>query len=553
MPPAPKFPLPRRARAARPAGALHALIAAIAFFAVLAPLAIPGLALAWGSTMDPVFVFYPRNSCSGERIALEVWKRDEQRWAKHPRHPVVPVDSCQLEDAGVLLNEIRWRCFDRGQSDPDLGWSVGVRVFEPRVMQHCDVTRSGDGFGETEIHVSTPKPGETVSDADGNVEIEGSVWIGGLAGAEYDIVIAIDTSAAAPRDGNETPIATTSSPAKTSSHAKTSSPAKTSSQTETSSPANRFNESNPSRERAPSQLSPIDPLAAQVRAARAFVESIEDRLGEVRVGIVSFPGIDEKTARKAAKASSAASADDSGSLFARRELPLTDNAAALRRALTRLSRRDRAGPQSFTDGLSLAIDELLRPPDWPGAARPGARRIVMLSADGSGGFPFGQSAQADRDFRERNVQRARSASARGVALHLFALGGISEEPPAFIDEMLTNNASSFTRVRSPDLGAFYADRISMPYLERLSIHDAATGLPIGNSSFTTDGRFAASVPLSPGENRLMVKARVSDGDERESPLAIDFDASAYKDRLLAQEAARIRRVQTKHLVLEVVD
>ncbi len=113
--------------------------------------------MAWGSTMDPVFVFYPRNFCSGEQIALEVWDRSEQRWAKHPRHPVIPVDSCQLEDAGVLLNEIRWRCLERDHSDWDEGWSVGVRVFESTVMQRCDVARTGGGFGETEIHVSTPK------------------------------------------------------------------------------------------------------------------------------------------------------------------------------------------------------------------------------------------------------------------------------------------------------------------------------------------------------------------------------------------------------------
>jgi len=145
-----------------------------------------------------------------------------------------------------------------------------VRVFEPGVMQRCDVTRTGDGFGETEIHVSTPKPGETISDADGNVEIEGSVWIGGLAGAEYDIVIAIDTSAAKSRDDHQTPLAKESS------------------------------------ERAPSQPSPTDPLTAQVRAARAFVETIRDRLGEVRVGIVSFPGVDAKSASRPVAASGAA-------------------------------------------------------------------------------------------------------------------------------------------------------------------------------------------------------------------------------------------------------
>ena len=163
MPLASEFPHPRRRARVRFARTLPAL------FAALALLALPKLAMAWASTMDPVFVFYPRDFCSGERIALEVWRRDEQRWVKHPRHPVVPVDSCQLEDAGVLLNEIRWRCLEPDRSDPDQGWNVGVLVFEPSVMQRCDVTRTGDGFGETEIHVSTPKPGETISDADGNL------------------------------------------------------------------------------------------------------------------------------------------------------------------------------------------------------------------------------------------------------------------------------------------------------------------------------------------------------------------------------------------------
>jgi len=331
MTPSSDPPLPQRTAAANPVRAL---------FAALALLTLPQLALAWESTMDPVFVFYPRESCTGERIALEVWKRDEQRWARHPRHPVIPVDSCQLEDAGVLLNEIRWRCLDRGRSDLDSGWSLGVRVFEPSVMQRCDVVRTGGGFGETEIHVSTPKPGETISDADGNLEIEGSVWIGGLAGAEYDIVIAIDTSA-------ESPLAQASRP------------------------------------NAPR----TDTLAAQVRAAREFVETIQDRLGEVRVGIVSHPGTGAKSARRSGNARGAPSNGDSETLRARRELPLTDDAAAIQRALTRISRRNRTGTMSFSDGLSLAIDELFRPPDWPGAARPGARRIVMLSGSRSAGFP----------------------------------------------------------------------------------------------------------------------------------------------------------------------
>jgi len=508
MPPALQNPQPRCSAVVHPVKVLLALFAL---------LALPNLALAWGSTMDPVYVFYPRASCGGEQIALEVWNRDEQRWAEHPRHPVIPVDSCQLEDAGVLLNEIRWRCLERDDPDQNAGWSVGVRVFESEIMQRCDVASSGSGFGETEIHVSTPKSGEIIADADGNLEIEGSVWIGGIEGAEYDVIIAIDTSDAASGDHDETPLAGASN-----------------------------------RPAAP-ESALGDPLVAQVRAARRFVDSVRDRLGEVRVGIVSFPGPRASAENALTAAGGSTSRGESAELYAHREIPLTADAAAIETALKRIVDRGRAGSMHFSDGLALALDELYRPPNWRGAARPGARRIVMLSSDGRGGFPFGPDAQADRDFRERNVERARSAARRGVALHLFALGGISEQPPAFIGEMIANSAGSFTRVQSPDQGTFFTERVSMPYLEKLSVHDALADREIGNLSFTSDGRFAASVPLSPGENHLTLKARTSDGDERESRLVVEFDASAYQERLLALEAARIRRARSKHLVLEVED
>ncbi len=508
MPPAFQNPQPRCS------AAVHPVITLLVLFALLA---LPNLARAWGSTMDPVYVFYPRASCDGEQIALEVWNRDEQRWAEHPHHPVIPVDSCQLEDAGVLLNEIRWRCLERDRSDRDESWSVGVRVFESEIMQRCDVARSGGGFGETEIHVSTPKSGETIADADGNLEIEGSVWIGGMAGAEYDVVIAIDTSNAESGSDDAIPLAGASD-----------------------------------RPATP-QAALGDPLVAQVRAARSFVDSIRDRLGEVRVGIVSFPGPRASAEAVSSAAGDSAARGESAESYAQREIPLTADAAAIETALKRIVDRGRAGPMHFSDGLALALDELFRPPNWPGAARPGARRIVLISSDGRGGFPFGPDAQADRDFRERNVELARSATLRGVALHLFALGGISEQPPAFIGEMIADSAGSFTRVPSPDQGTFFTERVSMPYLTEISVHDAVGDQEIGNLSFSPDGRFAASVPLSPGENHLSVKARTSDGDERESQLVVEFDASAYQERLLALEAARIRRARTKHLVLEVED
>ena len=79
------------------------------------------------SVSDPVYVFYGRGSCRGESIEIQIWNRGSQTWRDHPAHPVVPVESCQLEDAGVLLNELRWRCIDAPQDPEELDSGVRTR------------------------------------------------------------------------------------------------------------------------------------------------------------------------------------------------------------------------------------------------------------------------------------------------------------------------------------------------------------------------------------------------------------------------------------------
>jgi hypothetical protein len=93
----------------------------------------------------------------------------------------------------------------------------------------------------------------------------------------------------------------------------------------------------------------------------------------------------------------------------------------------------------------------------------------------------------------------------------------------------------------------------MPYLEEFSIRYAATEKSLRGLSYAADGNFSAWADLVPGENHLVVRARTSDGDERESPLVVDFDSTAYREHLLAEEAARIRRARSKHLVIKVED
>ena len=183
---------------------------------------------------DPVLVYYPRGDCRGANIELQVFDRDTSRWRPHPVHPLVPVDTCQLEDAGRLLNELRFRCEEPADTDPP-SMFIEIDVFDPRVMEQCasgpKQARSG-----VELHVTKPEQGSSVRNPTMEVAVEGNVRMNGFEGGEYDLVLVIDRSEATRRDG-------------------------------------------------------LDLFEPQLRAAEALVDSLATRLGAVRIGILSYPNL----------------------------------------------------------------------------------------------------------------------------------------------------------------------------------------------------------------------------------------------------------------------
>ena len=83
--------------------------------------------------MDPIPVFYAGEPCEGESIEIEVFERESEAWRPHPVHPQIPVASCQDEDPGRLLNELRWRCVTPEGQAP---WR-NFPVFQPGVLSRC--------------------------------------------------------------------------------------------------------------------------------------------------------------------------------------------------------------------------------------------------------------------------------------------------------------------------------------------------------------------------------------------------------------------------------
>ena len=184
---------------------------------------------------DPLLVYYPRRDCRGDRIDLEVFDRDGGVWVPHPAHPRVPVETCQVEDAGRLWNEIRWRCDEPPGTEPPSVWTIGLDVFDPNVMERCEVGKREKETG-AELVVAQPAQGATVRNPTMEVAIEGSVRMNGMEGSEYDVVLALDRSESMRRGD-------------------------------------------------------VDLLSGELDAARAFVDALLPRFGAVRVGIVSSPNL----------------------------------------------------------------------------------------------------------------------------------------------------------------------------------------------------------------------------------------------------------------------
>ena len=431
-----------------------------------------------GSVPDPVHVYYADATCASGELELEIWDREARAWVAHPRHRRVPTQTCQIEDAGVLLNELRWRCADSAvnATAPDAGWVIGLDVFDAEVMSHCAVDQIAANDRETSISISSPREGVAVQAPTPRVAVEGSVRVAGLEGVDYDVVLAIDRSA--PAAGG------------------------------------------------------VDSLHAQVEAARAWLRAVTPRLGAVRVGIVSYPNLPPGPGESTA---------------ARREVALTDDVKALHAVMERLRWRRSAGLSTTPAALTLAIDELTG-----AAARPRARRVLVLMADGGldGALGSGSVASERPGGDDPHLALAERAAERGIRLHLFALGGLSEQPPPRVREMLDLVPGSFTRVLPRELPTPFLAPIGLPIAETVSIETEGGRAPRISVPVDARGRFRAEVTVEPGENRFWVSARTSDGATARRVFRLVFDDALILERILEAERERIRRAQRKHLELD---
>ena len=116
---------------------------------------------------DPITVLFDK-ACHSQVLEIQIWNRIEKHWTHHPEHPRILSGSCQVEDAGYLMNEIRVRCMrtDNRSIEP---WIDGIKVYEPGVLNECTLPDSRKPI----IEVSSPEPGAVIQNETRLVRIEG--------------------------------------------------------------------------------------------------------------------------------------------------------------------------------------------------------------------------------------------------------------------------------------------------------------------------------------------------------------------------------------------
>jgi hypothetical protein len=108
--------------------------------------------------------------CDSQVLEVELWSRSRAEWIPHDDHALILAGSCQIEDAGYLINEIRMRCVDSELAGRD-AWITGVQVFRPGVVGEC----TPPGQQAPSVRITSPKPGEVIRNETQSVRVEGRV------------------------------------------------------------------------------------------------------------------------------------------------------------------------------------------------------------------------------------------------------------------------------------------------------------------------------------------------------------------------------------------
>lgn len=277
-------------------------------------------------------------------------------------------------------------------------------------------------------------------------------------------------------------------------------------------------------------------LAAEVRAARALLESVDSK--RVRVGLLTFSGqVNLETGQQISR----------NQRDAKLEVPLTQDYDRVRRALDQVAARPPRGATNFAAGIRLATRELAGLSGAVSPTRPSARKVTLFLTDGFPTFPAGQATISDPGDLEAAVNAARVAQAAGIRINTYALGTQALTRPIAATEIARVTLGTFTPVLEPGAIVATLQAVSFANIEDVGVLNLTTREHAPDVRLNPDGSFVAFVPVREGKNRVLVNALASDGGEANLELEFQFRVKESEGRMKERELARLRRLNDELL------
>jgi hypothetical protein len=231
------------------------------------------------------------------------------------------------------------------------------------------------------------------------------------------------------------------------------------------------------------------------------------------------------------------------------EVPLTEDRAAVLRAVDAVVARGPSGATNFAAGVALAVRELAGLPGAQSPRRTGAKPVILFLTDGVPSFPIGKGDVADPGDIEAAIAKARLAHTAGITINTYALGPQALSYPHAVTEMAHVSLGTYTPVQNPGDIIALLQGVSFANIEDVVVTNLTTGDFSTDVRLAPDGSFAGFVPVREGRNQLRVTALASDGSRGSVTLELDFARADLSDRELALELERIRRMNKELLLL----
>jgi hypothetical protein len=267
-------------------------------------------------------------------------------------------------------------------------------------------------------------------------------------------------------------------------------------------------------------------LAAEVQAVRTLLGQLDPRT--TRVGVVSFAGD-----------------QDPMTLDAFTEAALTAEYDEIGDALDGLMRRGPKGQTNITEGLNLAMIELLGTQSAYSTAREDARRIIMFMTDGQPNLPI---QNADLQNAKMAIERATRARKFGIRVDTYALGPEALNEPLVTVEMALVTGGVFTPVVRPaDLETVF-EEITFSDIEKLELANRTNGAQPSQFALNADGSFTALLELQEGPNVVELVARATDGSEGRRQVQVSWAPGAEAQALDARQLAAKNRLLENQLL-----